>query len=98
MVIWRFLPATGGHAAFDLTLLEALRKSMLQKIKNYLIAHLLGLCMLLAGWYVSVIDSALDRFSAKSVITSGTTIGFCLIIIGAYLPEVWIAISNHKKK
>ncbi len=71
---------------------------MLEKIKNYLIAHLIGLSLLLVGWYISVIDSALDRFSAKSIITSSTTVGLCLIVVGAYLPEVLIAISNRHLK
>ena len=71
---------------------------MLEKIKIYLIAHLIGMAFLLTGWYISVIDSALDRFSSKSLVSPTTTTGLILIIIGAYLPGVWIAIVKRKKK
>lgn len=71
---------------------------MLEKIKTYAIAHILGLILLIAGWYIAIIDAALDRFSQKSIISSATIIGLVLIIIGAYLPEVWVSIVKKKKQ
>ena len=70
---------------------------MWERIKNYLLAHAMGLSLILTGWYISVLDTALDRFAQKAIISSGTTIGLLLIIFGAYLPEVWMAIVNRGK-
>ena len=70
---------------------------MWESIKNYIFAHTIGLCLLLTGWYISVLDTALDRFSKKAIISSGTTIGLLLIVVGAYLPEVWMAIVKKSK-
>ena len=70
---------------------------MWEKVKNYFLAHLTGLALILIGWYIAVVDSALDRFSQKSLVSGGTITGLVLILVGAYLPEIWMAINNKKK-
>ena len=80
---------------------------MWQKIKTYLFAHLLGLVFMVIGWALSINFIALDRGSFKfgpggvterSLFQTPTFIGLALIIIGAYFPEIWIAIKNRKPK
>ena len=71
---------------------------MIEKIKMYLFAHLLGLAFILLGWYIAVFNIALDRFSSKAIFTTGTLMGLLFILIGAYLPHVLIAIKRRKIK
>ncbi|MFO1471065.1 MAG: hypothetical protein U1F27_08525 [Turneriella sp.] len=80
---------------------------MWSKIKTYMFAHFLGLVFMVIGWALSINFIALDRGSFKfaaggvterSLFQTPTFIGLGLIIIGAYFPEIWIAIKNRGKK
>ncbi len=71
---------------------------MWENFKNYFFAHFTGLGLILLGWYISVIYSAVDRFSSESaIISTATIVGLILILIGTYLPDIWILIFKKKK-
>jgi hypothetical protein len=53
---------------------------------------------MLVGWYMSIIDAGLVKFSSNAIITKWTLAGLVLILIGAYLPQIWIAILNKMQK
>jgi len=83
------------------------RLLMWQKIKTYFIAHFFGFIIMVIGWALSINFIALDRGSfrfapggvtERSLFQTPTFIGLGLIIIGAYFPEIWIAIKNRKNK
>jgi hypothetical protein len=67
---------------------------MLEKIKHVLIPHLVGFVLMLAGWYISILNVGLTRFQQDVLFTKWTLSGFVLILIGAYLPEVWLKITK----
>lgn len=67
---------------------------MFKKIKDALIPHLFGLGLIIAGWYISILNVGLNRFQPDALFTKWTGMGLVLIIIGAYLPEIWIGIRN----
>ncbi len=72
----------------------------MEKFKRYFFAHLIGLLMIIAGWYITAITE-LFRFpfmQPGSVHNQGSVTGLILIIIGAYFPEIWIAASNRWRK
>lgn len=70
----------------------------MDKIKTYIVPHLVGFLLIIIGWGIAVIYTGLDKFASKEGVFNASTIaGLVLIIIGAYLPEVWIAIANKKK-
>lgn len=79
---------------------------MWQKIKTYFVAHVIGLVLILAGWAFSMNVVAINRFqmfsvpgggvSERPIFQSWTFFGLALIIIGAYFPEMWIAMRNRK--
>lgn len=80
---------------------------MWQKIKTYFWAHLIGLLMISGGWLLSIVNVGLDRgvyginangIAQRTIFTTPTIIGWILIILGAYFPEIWIAIKNRGKK
>lgn len=70
---------------------------MWQKIKTYAIAHLVGLCLLLGGWYLSIMNTSADRWQTVKFLSGANLIGLIMILMGAYFPEIWIAIKNRGK-
>lgn len=62
---------------------------MLDKIKQATLPHFIGFCLLVTGWWISILNVGLDKFSPNTMFTPWTFFGLALIIIGAYLPEVW---------
>jgi hypothetical protein len=58
----------------------------------------IGFILMIIGWYMSIIDAGLVKFSSTSIITTWTLTGLVLILIGAYLPQIWIAILNKMQK
>ncbi|EMY76938.1 hypothetical protein LEP1GSC060_3408 [Leptospira weilii serovar Ranarum str. ICFT] len=67
-------------------------------ILNYIIPHTIGLILIGIGWYISILNVGLTRFTENVLITKWTIGGLALIITGAYLPEIWIGIRNLFKK
>ncbi|EKR62059.1 MULTISPECIES: hypothetical protein [Leptospira] len=63
-------------------------------ILNYIIPHAVGLTLIAIGWYISILNVGLTRFTENVLITKWTLSGLALIVIGAYLPEIWISIRN----
>ncbi|MCU0823519.1 MAG: hypothetical protein MUF77_02620 [Leptospira sp.] len=66
-------------------------------IRNVLF-HICGLGLILAGWFICVINVGLDRgatpfkfFSAPNVI------GLAVILIGAYFPEIATKLFSKKE-
>ncbi|MBS0617305.1 MAG: hypothetical protein JSR44_03910 [Spirochaetes bacterium] len=80
---------------------------MWQKIKTYFLAHLIGLLMIAGGWLLSIVNVGLDRgiygftpggIAQKTLFTGPTIAGLVLIVLGAYFPEIWIAIKNRGQR
>jgi multisubunit Na+/H+ antiporter MnhG subunit len=63
-------------------------------IKKRLIPHLIGLIFIFFGWFITIGVVGWDKFSRTDPFTKGTLFGLILILIGAYLPEVWMKITN----
>jgi hypothetical protein len=54
-----------------------------------ILPHLIGIALILIGWYISILNVGLTRFQTNILFTKWTVMGLVLILIGAYLPEVW---------
>ncbi|TGK17911.1 hypothetical protein EHO61_10605 [Leptospira fluminis] len=64
------------------------------KIFSYIIPNLAGLALILLGWWTTIINVATLRFAGESYFNKWTYTGLGLILVGAYLPEIWIGIRN----
>lgn len=71
---------------------------MLEKLVRRIIPQAIGFGMMLIGWYISIINVGLDKFMGATIITKWTVTGLLLILTGAYLPQIWIAILNKMQK
>jgi hypothetical protein len=67
---------------------------MFEKIKEAVIPHLVGLGLMVAGWLFSINYVGLNKFQSNVLFTKETGLGLLMIVIGAYLPEIWIGIRN----
>ncbi|PJZ52177.1 hypothetical protein [Leptospira adleri] len=67
-------------------------------ILHYVIPHTVGIILIAIGWYVSILNVGLTRFTENVLISKWTVGGLILILIGAYLPEIWIGTRNLFKK
>lgn len=67
---------------------------MSEKMKKYVVPHFIGLIVIFIGWYISILHVGLARFQQNVLFTKTTLLGLVLIIIGAYIPEVWIKIRK----
>ncbi|EMJ95717.1 MULTISPECIES: hypothetical protein [Leptospira] len=67
-------------------------------ILNYVIPHTFGLILITIGWYISILNVGLTRFTENVLITKWTLSGLAMIVVGAYLPEIWISIRNLFKR
>lgn len=67
---------------------------MLEKIKTYILPHLVGFIFIFAGWYLSILNVGLARFQENVLFTKITFFGLLLIIIGAYIPDAWIRLRK----
>jgi hypothetical protein len=68
---------------------------MLENIKKNIISHLVGLIFIFGGWYVSILNVGLARFQENVLFTKTTLIGLLMIIIGAYIPNIWNKIRGN---
>ncbi|MGJ4745300.1 hypothetical protein ACQV5M_02980 [Leptospira sp. SA-E8] len=64
------------------------------KIISFLFPNFVGLILILLGWWTTIINVATLRFAGESYFNKWTYTGLTLIIIGAYLPEIWIGIRK----
>ena len=71
---------------------------MLDKIKGAIIPHLIGFVFMFFGWYISILNVGLTRFGTDVLFTKWTGLGFLLILIGAYIPGIYISIRDSIKK
>jgi hypothetical protein len=72
---------------------------MFKRFKQAVIPHLFGFCLMVFGWWISILNVGLDKFSSQGLLFNfWTLLGLALIIIGAYLPETWIGIRGIGKK
>ncbi|AOP35429.1 hypothetical protein A0128_17235 [Leptospira tipperaryensis] len=67
-------------------------------ILHYIIPHTVGIILIAIGWYVSILNVGLTRFTENVLLSKWTVGGLILILIGAYLPEIWIGTRNLFKK
>lgn len=67
---------------------------MLDKIGSAIIPNVIGIGLMVVGWYISILNVGLTRFQADVLFTKWTLLGLLLIVIGAYLPRVWSKISG----
>ena len=68
---------------------------MLDKIGGIIIPNLIGICLMVIGWYISILNVGLTRFQADILFTKWTLLGLILIILGAYIPRIWIKIRGN---
>ena len=54
-----------------------------------ILPHLIGFGLIVIGWYISILNVGLTRFQTNILFTKWTVTGLVLILVGAYLPEVW---------
>jgi type VI protein secretion system component VasK len=52
--------------------------------------HLVGAGLIVAGWWISMLNMSIDRFSGTDYWNFWTVLGLVMIFIGAYIPS-WIA-------
>lgn len=74
---------------------------MIEKIKYALWPHIVGLFLLAMGWYVSILNASWSKCSQgpASIFSVWTFFGLVVVMMGAYIPEVWIGFRkmSHKK-
>lgn len=61
----------------------------MNKIKLFIKPHLIGLVLMLSGWYISILNVGLDKFSPNALISKWTLTGLAMILLGAYIPEIF---------
>jgi len=73
----------------------------MDSIKSFLVkfgGHLLGAGLIVGGWWISMLNMAIDRFSTNDYWNFWTVTGLIMIFIGAYIPT-WVAkLHTHKRK
>jgi hypothetical protein len=64
-------------------------------VARYVLPHFLGFVCIVAGWYVSIINVGLFKYNeGRALHTKETLAGLVLILIGAYIPNVWQFLWN----
>lgn len=70
----------------------------MDKFINAIVPHAVGLLLIVMGWYISILNVGLTRFQADVLFTKWTGMGLLMIVVGAYLPSIWIGIRDKFKK
>lgn len=70
----------------------------MNKIRSRLLPQTIGFFLMVIGWYVSIVNVGLEKFVANTILTKWSGIGLGMILLGAYLPQVWIFILNRMNK
>ena len=71
---------------------------MFNKIRSSIIPYFIGFLLMLCGWYISILNVGLARFQTDVLFTKWTGLGFLLILLGAYLPGIYIGIRDKFTK
>ncbi len=61
----------------------------MNKMLSLVIANGIGIMLMVVGWYISIINVGLSRYTTNVLFTKWTMAGLILIILGAYLPRLW---------
>ncbi len=67
----------------------------MSKIGSAILPNLVGIGLMIVGWYLSILNVGLTRFQANVLFTKWTLLGLALIIIGAYVPRIWNRIRGR---
>lgn len=70
----------------------------MDKLTRRLLPQVIGFALMFIGWYVSIVNVGLDKLTSPSIFTKESWTGLVLILIGAYLPQIWIAVLNKFNK
>ncbi len=74
---------------------------MMDKILNVIVPNLIGFCLMVAGWYLSIVDvgirTRIKTYQEIEYVTFLTIVGLVMILVGAYLPRLWSKIRNRQK-
>jgi len=68
---------------------------MIKKIKESFFPYLVGVMLIIFGWYLSILNVGLTRFQTNVLFTKWTGFGLLLILIGAYFPGIFLAVKNR---
>ncbi len=68
---------------------------MIDRIREAFFPYLVGLLLMVFGWYLSILNVGLTRFQTNVLFTKWTGFGLLLILIGAYFPGIFLAFKNH---
>lgn len=72
---------------------------MMDKIWNVIVPNLIGFCLMIGGWYLSIVDvgvrTRIKTYQEIEYVTVLTIIGLIMILVGAYLPRVWRKIRGN---
>jgi len=71
---------------------------MLDKLIRRLLPQSIGFVLMFLGWYISIVNVGLDKFTSPTIFTKASALGLILILLGAYLPQIWIAVLNKFNK
>ncbi len=71
---------------------------MTEKLKEKFFPYLIGFCLMVFGWYVSILNVGLARFQTEVLFSKWTGLGLLMILAGAYLPGIYLSIKNSFKK
>ncbi len=67
----------------------------MEKTGHFFLPNLIGLILIVLGWYISILNVGLTRFQPNVLFTKWTLIGLILIITGAYLPRIWNRVRGN---
>lgn len=71
---------------------------MLDTLKHVVLPHLIGLAMMIIGWYISIADvgitTRIKTYEEIKFISIPTILGLILILAGAYVPRIWARIKG----
>ncbi len=70
----------------------------MEKFVRRLLPQLIGFGLMVVGWYISIINVGLDKFMGATIVTRWTLAGLASILLGAYLPQIWIWVLNRMGK
>lgn len=73
---------------------------MFERIKGAIIPNLFGIIIMVAGWFISILNIGWNArgYQAPILFTKWTGIGLLVILFGAYLPDVWMGIREKLSK
>lgn len=70
----------------------------MEKLGTFLfgaIGYLVGALLMVGGWWLSMLNISIDRYSGTDFINTWTVLGLILIFIGAYIPVAILKYRGH---